>query len=243
MSPMLFFHICSGTLGILSGFTAVFLRKGSRWHGLVGNVFVISMLGLSASGAFMAVLKSQPGNILGGTLTFYMVATAWMTARRKNNEGQTGIFDWGALLVVFAVAAVELTYGIEAVLSATGLKYDYPPGPYFFLGSVAVLATLGDIRMLVRGGISGPHRIARHLWRMCFGLFVASGSVFLARQRLFPVLLQKMGVLIFLSVLPLLLMIFWLIRVLRTQRGMGVKVLKMPSVGESTRTPQVKAVF
>jgi hypothetical protein len=210
-SPLLALHITAGTLGMLSGFVAAFLRKGSRRHGLAGDVFVMSMLTLSATGAFLAIMKSQPGNILGGTLTFYLVATGWMAARRK--DGETSILDWSALLVVLGIAACELTFGLEAALSTTGLKYDYPPGPYFFMGSVAVLAVAGDVRMLVRGGISGTHRVARHLWRMCFALFIAAASIFLARPHLFPVLLQKTGVLIFLSVLPLLLMIFWLIRV------------------------------
>jgi hypothetical protein len=210
-SPILLLHIIAGTLGMLSGFVAVFLLKDSRRHGLVGKVFVIAMLTLSASGAYMGFMKHQPGNVLGGTLTFYLVATAWMTARRK--QGAPGIFDWGALLVVLAVGACQLTFGIEAALSPTGLKYDYPPGPYFFLGTVALLAITGDDLMLVRGGISGTPRLARHLWRMCFALFFAAGSIFLARQQLFPALLQKIGVLYFLSFLPLLLMIFWLFRV------------------------------
>jgi hypothetical protein len=210
-SPLLALHITAGTLGMLSGFVAVFLLKGSRRHGLAGKVFVISMLGLSASGVYLAIMKSQPGNILGGTLTFYLVATAWMTARHR--DGALGIFDWGALLVALAVAACQLTFGLEATLSQTGLKYGYPPGPYFFMGSVAVLAVTGDVRMLVRGGISGAQRIARHLWRMCFALFIAASSIFLARQQLFPASLRKAGVLIFLSILPLLLMIFWLLRV------------------------------
>ena len=90
-----------------------------------------------------------------------------------------------------------MTLGFEAATSATRLKYGYPAGPYFFLGAVAVLATLGDVRMLVRGGTSGTGRVARHLWRMCFALFIASSSIFLARQRLFPAILRKTGVLIF----------------------------------------------
>jgi hypothetical protein len=210
-SPILLLHIVAGTLGMLSGFVAVFLRKGSRRHGLAGNVFVVSMLGLSASGVYLAIMKSQPGNILGGTLTFYLVATAWMTARRR--DGEPGILDWGGLLVVLGVGACQLTFGMEAALSQTGSKYGYPPGPYFFMGSVAVLAIAGDVRMLVRGGISGTPRIARHLWRMCFALFIAAASIFLARQQLFPELLRKIGALVFLSVLPLLLMIFWLLRI------------------------------
>jgi hypothetical protein len=208
-SPLLLFHIIAGTLGMLSGFVAVFLLKGSRRHALAGKVFVIAMLILSTSGVYLAVMKSQPGNILGGTLTFYLVATAWITARRR--EGKPGIFDWGALLVVLAVAACQLTFGLEAVFSQTGLKFGFPPWPYFFMGSVALLATVGDVRMLVHGGISGSQRLARHLWRMCFALFIAAASIFLAREEIFPALLRKAGVLSLLSFLPLMLMIFWLI--------------------------------
>ena len=214
-SPLLVLHIVAGTLGMLSGFVAVFLRKGSRRHGLAGNVFVITMLCLSSTGVFLAIMKSQPGNILGGTLTFYLVATAWMTARRK--DGAPGIFDWGALLVVFTIATIEITLGIEAALSPSGQKYDYPPWPYFIFGCVALLAAVGGFRMLVRGGISGAQRIARHLWRMCCALFIAAASIFLARQQVFPAVLQKTGVLIFLSFLPLILLIFWMFRVLLTK--------------------------
>lgn len=226
-SPLLALHITAGTLGMLSGFVAVFLRKGSYRHGLAGNVFVISMLSLSASGVYLAIMKSQPGNILGGTLTFYLVATAWMTARR--GDGAPGIFDWGAFLVALAVGACQLTFGLEAALSQTGLKYDYPPGPYFFMGSVAALAVVGDVRLLVRGGISGTPRIARHLWRMCFALFIAAASIFLARQQLFPALLRETGALVFLSVLPLILMIFWLLRVRFTNAYRKHEVGHMPA--------------
>jgi len=210
-SPILLLHIASGTSGMLSGFVAVFLRKGSRRHGLAGNVFVVSMMSLAATGVYLATLKHQPGNILGGTLTFYLVTTAWLTARRR--DGEPGILDWGALLIVFSLAAAAVTLGLEAATSPTGLKYDYTPGPYFFLGSIALLATVGDIRMLVRRGIVGSQRLARHLWRMCFALFIAAASIFLARQQIFPAILQKTGVLVLLSILPLLLMIFWLFRV------------------------------
>jgi uncharacterized membrane protein len=44
--PLIVFHICSGTVALLSGAVAMSLRKGSRRHGLAGDVFVISMLGL-----------------------------------------------------------------------------------------------------------------------------------------------------------------------------------------------------
>jgi amino acid permease len=75
------------------------------------------------------------------------------------------------------------------------------------------MAFVGDVRMLLRGGIAGTQRLARHLWRMCFALFVAAVSIFLARQQLFPAVLRKTGALVFLSFLPLMLLVFWMLRV------------------------------
>lgn len=221
-SPILIFHICGGIVGLLSGAVAMSFRKGSNRHAIAGNIFVAAMMGMASAGALLAVMKAQPGNILGGILTCYLVATAWRTARRR--EGAPGMFDWGALLLVAPLCVVEITLGTQAALSATGLRYDYPPGPYFFLGSIALLAVIGDVRVILRRGIAGTQRLARHLWRMCFALFIASSSVFLARQHLFPVWMRKSGLLMLLSFLPLLLMFFWLIRV-RFARSARQKLL------------------
>ncbi len=86
--------------------------KGSRLNGLAGKVLVISMLSMSATGAYTAFTRSQLGSGLNGVLVFYLVATAWTTARRRH--GGTDIFDWGALLVILAVAASHAIVGIEA---------------------------------------------------------------------------------------------------------------------------------
>jgi len=219
LSPILLLHICGGTLGVISGAVAIFLRKGSRRHALAGIVFVTSMLVLGGSGVYMAIMKMQPGNILGGVFTCYLVATSWIAARRK--QVGTGTFDWGGLLLVSGLTIVEVTLGIEAAISSTGVKYGYPPGPYFFIGSVALIAATGDIRMLARHGISGTQRIARHLWRMCFAFFIASASIFLARANVFPAFMRSTGLLYLLSMFPLLMMVFWLLRI-RFARRFGV---------------------
>jgi uncharacterized membrane protein len=211
-SLLLTLHISSGLVGILSGAAAMTFRKGSRRHGMAGTVFVIAMLCMAGAGAYMAVMKSQTANIIGGVMTLYLVSTAWATARRK--DGETGIFDWGALLAVLTTGAVLVVHGMEAVYSPTGLKDGYPPVLFLIWGSVAALSAAGDIRMLVRGGVFfGAQRIVRHLWRMCFGLFIASGSFFLGQQKVFPVALRGLKVWFVPAFLPLLLMIFWLIRV------------------------------
>jgi len=232
-SPLLMLHICAGTAGFLSGAVAISLRKGSRRHALAGDVFVVTMLTMAATGAYMALMKSQMGNFLGGVFTFYLVATAWWTARRT--ERKTDSADWVALLCVSAVTIANLIFGIEAVRSATGRAGGYPAPIYLFGGAVALIAAIGDIRLLMGRGISGTQRIARHLWRMCYALFVASGSIFLARAHMFPTVLRATGILFIVSFMPLALMIYWLIRV-RVAPKFKKKPVPQPAASFALRT-------
>jgi uncharacterized membrane protein len=205
-SALLLLHICGGIAGLLSGAVAMIFRKGSRRHAISGKVFVISMLALGASGATLAVMKHQPTNIAGGILTCYLVATAWSTAR--HGDGETNWFDWGAVIVPLAVAAAFVFYGFKPRLPG-----DPPAAVYFVTAFINLLFAAGDIRMLVAHGFSGTKRLARHLVRMCFALFVASGSLFIARPHLFPVFMRTTGMLLILGYLPLMLMVSWLFRV------------------------------
>ena len=224
MSPILAVHIAGGTLGLVTGAAALSFRKGSRRHAIAGRVFVASMLGMASGAIPLAIWKHEAGNVIGGIFTFYLILTAWLTARRS--EGTTGKFGWFVLLIPVAVGIVNWYAGMEKLRSPAPPADGVPAGMNLFLGSVMLLAAAGDVRMLLRGGIEGTARIARHLWRMCFGLFIASGSFFLGpsnrplrflaamglRQHFLKTLLRQ-EVLILLAVLPLLMLIFWLIRV------------------------------
>src|SRR6266478_8742119 len=199
--PILVIHICGGVLGLLSGIAAVSFRKGSPRHRMAGNIFFISML---TNGSTAALL----GNVFGGAITFYLVTTGWLTARRR--EGETTVFDWGAFLVCLAMGIVIMIDGLRVVTGAVAPKPGVPVGMTLFLGGLVLLAAAGDLRMLVRGGVFGRQRVARHLWRMCFGLFIATGS-FLGQKRVFPLLGGPK--ILLLAALPLIVMIFLLIRV------------------------------
>jgi len=85
-SPILIVHICAGTLGLLSGTAAMSFRKGSPRHILAGKVFVASMLSMAVVAVYLAIVRHQPNNIGGGILTFYLIGTAWLTARRRGNQ-------------------------------------------------------------------------------------------------------------------------------------------------------------
>ena len=220
--PLFFLHIAGGMVGLLSGTVAMVYRKGSRGHRAAGNVFVIAMLIMGACGSTLALMKHQTNNVFGGLLTVYMISTAWLAGHRR--DGETSIFDWGALVFGLAIGASLLILGALVVNGQVAPQAGVPLGMYFFMGTIPLLAAAGDIRMLVRGGISGTPRIARHLWRMCFGLFIASGSFFLGQQQVFPPAIRKQYILAPLAILPLVLLIYWLVRVRIRKRApsMGV---------------------
>ena len=222
-SALALFHIFNGLAGLLSGAAAMSLRKGSRWHALAGRVFVLSMLSMSASAAYIASVdpNGKPINVLMGVLTFYLVATAWLTARRK--RPQTSVIDWIGLAVVLAVAVALANYGVEAAKSQTGSRDGAAAGVYFAFSAVAVLAALLDVRMIRRGGVAGAQRLTRHLWRMCTALFVAVTSFFLGQPQVFPVSVRNTGVLVVPSLLVIAALGFWLFRVNAFHRNAGAR--------------------
>jgi hypothetical protein len=86
----------------------------------------------------------------------------------------------------------------------------------FFLATVLLLAATGDVRILRSGLPRGGPRLARHLWRMCFALFIAAGSFFSIRARVAKILPQPFttGPMRALPILLLLgAMLYWLWRV------------------------------
>jgi len=207
--PLLILHILGGSIGLLFGTFAIVVRKGSRLHRATGNVFTVAMLTLASTGLCLAIFKSQTGNIIGSIITFYMISTAWLAGRRAN----TGPLEWGALLVGIGGAAAIVTLAIRSVRDPATADPKAPVGMALFMAAVLLLAAAGDIRMLARGQSSSRKRITRHLWRMCFGLFIATGSFFLGQQQVFPAFLRGSIFLTVLAVLPFPLMIYWLIRV------------------------------
>ncbi|SRR5260221_7409193 len=220
-SPLLIVHICGGIAAILSGYLSLLVRKGSRLHRTSGDVFVVSMLFMAAGGTYIALVKSQSMNVLAGVFTFYLVTTAWLTVKRKANE--TGLAELGLLLLALASGAGAGILGWQAATKPHS-PGDAPAAAYVIFALVALISVIGDTRMLIRGGVSGAGRLARHLWRMCFALFVAAGSFFLGtagdpvlrrtglRATLFTKAVRSTHLPEVPVLLVLALMIFWLIR-------------------------------
>jgi len=64
--------------------------------------------------------------------------------------------------------------------------------------------------------------VARHLWRMCFSLYIASGSFFLGQMKFIPEPARNLPLLFVLAFSPLVLLLYWMwrVRLRRNLRGM-----------------------
>lgn len=210
---LLMTHIGGGTAGIISGYVALLSRKGEWLHRAAGKVFFVSMLAMAAIGASVSPFLPvpQPGNVAVGTLTFYLVATSWMTIRRK--DGGIGRFEVGGFLVALIVAVAAAVLALKAANSPTHTLGGQPMQAFYIFALVAAICAALDLKVILKGGISGAPRIARHLWRMCMALTSASVSFFLGQQKFLPAALHGSPLLFVPALAPLALMAFWLIRV------------------------------
>jgi len=101
-----------------------------------------------------------------------------------------------------------------------------PAGMMFFMATIVLLAAIGDLRMIRAGGIQGPRRLARHLWRMSFGVFIASGSFLLGQMKFIPEPIRISPLLLVLAVSPLVVLLYWMWRVRLKQNLRGLMTAK-----------------
>lgn len=209
-------HIAAGLAALVAGTVAAIVRKGRGLHASAGMVFCFAMFVLGATASVLSPFKSPPESPVGGIMVCYFVATAWMAARRRS--GVPGRFEKIACALVLTIAAAIIARGFEVALAPPGTVATPPgPGALFGLGAVCLLAGLADLRFVLRGRLAPAQRIARHVWRICFAFFIATGSFFLGQQDVLPQLLRGSPLLFALAFAPFAVMVFWLVR-LRVSR-------------------------
>jgi hypothetical protein len=204
-------HVGGGSLGILSGYTAVFALKGAPLHRVFGTVFVVSMLIMAVMGLALSVWIRQTSNIIGGGLAAYLVATAWITVKRQ--AGTVGHAEIVLFVVALAITGLLVDWAWLAAMSAKGTYQGFRAPFYLVFGFFAALFAMLDLKVILRRGVSGAPRILRHLWRMCFALFFAAASFFLGQQKVMPAFMHGSPLLYIPALAPLALMIYWLVRV------------------------------
>nr|WP_298930263.1 hypothetical protein [uncultured Erythrobacter sp.] len=208
-------HVILGTIAVLAGAVALSMKKGGLSHIKGGQLFTLSMGASSLIGAILGLVKFEELYITfhGGVLGVTLIASSVLTLRSKSAR----LSGWAL------VVAVVNFLNFISLLGAGGYAMSLPEGmlagfyaeDYFFLSMMAGVAAIGDFRMMLRKSFPYKNRIARHLWRMCLGFFIAAGSAFTGPgMKAFPVSVQESGILSLPELIIFILMLYWLVRTL-----------------------------
>ena len=206
---LLALHISGATAALISGPAAMIVPKGGRLHRLTGNVFFVSMLVMTGIGAVISPLLNDPFSAVGGAFAFYLTATGWAAVLR--GPGRIGRFEFLALAFILAVASAAATLGGQAMASPSGALDGQPWQAAFIITGLCALAAGTDLMVILKGGVSGPARIVRHLWRMCLALLVTALS-FSAQPKAQPEALRGSPIWMIPALLILIGMIYWLVK-------------------------------
>lgn len=214
-----FFHILAGTMALLSGAVSFAARKGSPLHKISGRLFVGAMLLMALSGAGLALVNNEQQNLVAGLVTFYLVATAFLTVRPvkpSHNSLQRLLLGWGLLTGGYAVltAISHLSRGITTLDGN-------PVQVMLVFGGITFIASVLDLRLIRQGRLPYPWLLVRHVWRIGLAMLIATVSFFLGQSQVIPEPLRHWLVLVSPVILVLLLTLYWLIRL--SWQGLQIK--------------------
>jgi hypothetical protein len=185
-------HVLTGAVAVAAGAVALGARKGAGVHIGAGRSFAALMAISSALGAWLGLLRWEAFFITfhAGFLAFCLIASSWLAARQST--GRPGWASASVSVLNFVNLAALIALGSIANSTVDGQFLGFAAEDYFFVAGMAGLAAAGDASLLFRKALSTRHRIARHLWRMCFGFFIAAGSAFTGPgAKAFPEALQQ----------------------------------------------------
>lgn len=216
-------HFGAGLLSIAAGTVALAAAKGGRLHKHSGLVFTWGMIVLGLTAAAIGTYEKRPGQVSAGLVAAYLVFTAMTTVKPLPGIGRR--VDVALMVLAFAYALASLYAGVNEWLDPTVKVIGRPRVvPPLVIGSVILLAAVGDLRAIRAGGLRGSRRLARHLWRMCFALFVATGSFFLGQMKFIPEPVRNVPLLLLLAFAPILFLFYWMWRVRVRGRLSGIIV-------------------
>jgi len=209
-NTLLWAHIGGGAIGMVTGVIALASRKGQRVHRAAGSVFFLAMFVAYAIGASVAPFleSGQRPNFVAGIMALYLLVSGVMAARLR--DVKAGVPEVIGLIVALSITLAGLIFMRMGAASPSGTVDGSPPQAFLLFTTAGAFAAAGELHVIVRKQLSKVSRIARHLWRMCFSLFIASGSFFLGQPQVFPLALRDSALLPVLALAPLPLMLFWL---------------------------------
>ena len=161
-TSLLYIHIATGSLALLSGTINMIRKKGGTKHRAAGRLYVRCMMITGASALIMAQIKPNTFLFIIGIFTIYLVGTANRYIQPATKEPL--LIDWVYTVSMFVFASIFVIWGGYSLMNNESMGW--------------VMLTFGGIGWFnvykdfinYRGKNAQPkHRLFTHIGRMMGG--------------------------------------------------------------------------
>lgn len=133
MESVMMAHVLAGMISLVSGLFVFVLKKGTRFHVRIGNVYFVAMAVVFVSSIYVSILKNNIFLLLIGFFSFYLVYSGIRYNRLRKNRAVSildivstlffgicflGMFGLGLFLSIFNPQAGAI---ILAVFGSIGV--------------------------------------------------------------------------------------------------------------------------
>lgn len=179
---LLFTHVVSGVVALVTAFIAVGVAKGAKVHRRVGTVFFCAMLGVGITAIPVTFVRPNPFLFFIALFSFYMAFAGYRRGRKRHVDDTTDrIAAW--LMLVFGVTMIG--YGAFMVVSGDALGWA--------LGSFGALGLSFGVEDVLKARATVAHtdRVRVHLSRMLGGTIATITAVLV--QQVSPLVQNPLG--------------------------------------------------
>nr|WP_298930265.1 hypothetical protein [uncultured Erythrobacter sp.] len=196
-------HFWIGCAAIVAGFAAFAARKGQTVHIVSGRVFVVTMALLALSGLWLSFARGILFTVFLSALAFHLIITAWATAATHNSAAHLVTkfsFVGSGAIFLGSIAGAWIT-----AHSVAGMLNGLTPEAFLIIAGVALIIAIYDFIFAYGSTPSERSRLGRHLWRMGFAFFLATGIFFFGNNHVLPEAFRTVA---FLSA-PVVAVVLW----------------------------------
>lgn len=210
VSALLFAHVLSGVIALVTALVAISNRKGSSNHRLVGKIFFWAMLAVGVTAIPVTFIRPNAFLFAIALFSFYMAFAGYRRGKTKFTAQPVDAIAAYAMLIT---AVGMIGYGIFLALNVSSIGW-----ALVAFGGIGLNFSIDDIRELKK---QLPHheKVMRHLQHMLGGTIATITAVLVQQvSPLIPNALGQTALWLAPTIIITPLIFIWSARVAKTKR-------------------------
>ena len=161
-SILLYIHIATGSLALLTGTINMVQKKGGIKHRKMGRFYVGSMLATGISALIMAQIKPNPFLFIVGVFTIYLVGTADRYIQPTLKK--PSLIDWAYTVGMLVFSFIFILLGMSAAIQSNAMGW-----VMLTFGGIGLFSVFQDIKNYLGKNPARNYRLLTHIGRMVGG--------------------------------------------------------------------------